>query len=248
MPKLVIKFDGVVIDQLVLKQGDMSLGRRPGSDILLDNLAVSGNHATIFTVGNDSFIQDLNSTNGTLVNDKRISKHHLANGDEIVIGKHSLSYVDENAASRQSDNLAKTMIITPQRFEEMTSAKTAAAAAAAPAEKREAPTPVPPPSAPAAPSPAANDGAAARTGSIFVLSGANSGKRIDLIKPVTNLGRAGKMAGVISRNGAGGYTLLPSGDGEPLKLNGKPVLGRGEELKNGDIIEVAGSRMQFYLK
>ena len=249
MPKLVIKFDGVVIDQLVLKQGDMSLGRRPGSDILLDNLAVSGNHATLFTVGNDSFIQDLNSTNGTLVNDKRITKHHLVNGDEIVIGKHSLSYVDENAASRQSDNLAKTMIITPQRFEEMTSGKTAAPAAPAATEKREAPPQAPQPATPPpTPVPAANDGAAARTGSIFVLSGANSGKRIDLTKPVTNLGRAGKMAGVISRNGAGGYTLLPSGDGEPLKLNGKQVLGRGEELKNGDIIEVAGSRMQFYLK
>jgi pSer/pThr/pTyr-binding forkhead associated (FHA) protein/ribosome-associated protein YbcJ (S4-like RNA binding protein) len=242
MPNLVIKFDGVVIDQLVLKQGDMSIGRRPGSDILLDNLAVSGNHATIFTVGNDSFVQDLNSTNGTLVNDKRITKHHLANGDEIVIGKHSLTYVDENAASRQSDNLAKTMIITPQRFAEMTAGKEAASAPPA-AEKKETP-----PAPAAAPPPVAGEGAASRTGSIFVLSGANSGKRIDLIKPVTNLGRAGKMAGVISRNGAGGYTLLPGGDGEPLKLNGKQVQGRGEELKNGDIIEVAGSRMQFYLK
>ncbi len=237
MPKLVIKFDGVVIDQIVMRQGDMAIGRRPGSDILLDNLAVSGNHATIFTVGNDSFVQDLNSTNGTLVNNKRISKHHLVNGDEIVIGKHSLSYVDENAARAPSD-LAKTMIITPQKFEEMAASAAENAQAARDAEK---PAPIPA----AAPAPAQ---AGARIGSIFVLSGANSGKRIDLVKSTTNLGRAGKMAGVIIRNGAGRYSLLPGGDGSTPILNGKPVPGRGEELKNGDIIEVAGSRMQFYLK
>ena len=162
MPKLVIKFDNVVIDQLIMKQGDMTLGRRPGSDIFLDNLAVSGNHATIFTVGNDSFIQDLSSTNGTLVNNKRITKHHLANGDEIVIGKHSLAYIDENAA-RPQDDLAKTMIITPQRFEEMTAAAAAVASAAVP-EK-------PPQTAPAMASAVTNNNA--RFGSLFVLSGAD---------------------------------------------------------------------------
>jgi hypothetical protein len=230
----VIKFDGVVIDQLVMKPGDMSIGRRPGSDILLDNLAVSGDHATIFTVGNDSFVQDLNSTNGTFVNNKRITKHHLMNGDEIVIGKHTLTYVDENAA-RQADNLAKTMIITPQRFEEMTTSAAKEAANKPAAAAADAPTP------------AAAPPSGARVGSIFVLSGANSGKRIDLTKAVTNLGRAGKTAGVISRNAGGGYTLLPGNDETP-KLNGKPIPGRGEELKNGDVIELGGSRMQFYLK
>ncbi len=235
MPKLVIKFDGVVIDQIVMRQGDMAIGRRPGSDILLDNLAVSGNHATIFTVGNDSFVQDLNSTNGTLVNNKRISKHHLTNGDEIVIGKHSLGYVDENA-SRPPSDLAKTMIITPQKFEEMAASAAENAQAARASEK---------PVAPPAPAPAP---AGMRIGSIFVLSGANSGKRIDLVKSTTNLGRAGKMAGVIIRNSIGRYTLLPGSDGSTPVLNGKPIPGRGEDLKNGDIIEVAGSRMQFYLK
>ena len=233
MPKLVIKFDGVVIDQIVMKPGDMTIGRRPGSDILLDNLAVSGNHATIFTVGNDSFVQDLNSTNGTLVNNKRITKHHLSNGDEIVIGKHSLSFVDENAVRPQSD-LAKTMIITPQKFEEM---QASAAENAQSARSSDTPTVVPGIEPPAA-----------RIGSIFVLSGANSGKRIDLVKSTTNLGRAGKMAGVIIRNSVGRYSLLPGSDGGAPVLNGKPIPGRGEELKNGDIIEVSGSRMQFYLK
>ncbi|HEX9626397.1 MAG TPA: FHA domain-containing protein [Acidiferrobacterales bacterium] len=219
MAKITIKFDDVVIDQLVIKPGDMSIGRRPGSDILLDNLAVSGNHATIFTVGEDSFIQDLNSTNGTFVNNVKITKHHLKDGDTVVIGKHALVYNNENAARAPADNLAKTMIITPPRKAD---------------------------DAVTDPRPAA--GAEPRRGSIFVLSGANSGKRIEITKAVTNLGHGGKVAGVINRNASGGYILVPGGQGELLKLNGNPVPGRGETLKNGDVIEIAGSRMQFYLK
>ena len=90
MAKIIIKFNDVVIDQIVLKQGDTNIGRRPGSEILLDNMAVSGNHASIFTIGEDSFVQDLNSTNGTFVNNKRISKHHLSTGDVVTIDRKSV--------------------------------------------------------------------------------------------------------------------------------------------------------------
>lgn len=234
MAKFIIKFEDVVIDQLVLKQGDMTIGRRPGSDILLDNLAVSASHASLFTIGEDSFIQDLNSTNGTFVNNKKISKHHLSNGDVVGIGKHALIYVNENAAKSASDSLAKTVIIPPLRPEEPIRPTT------------------PPPATPAAPPRAAAQANEAqrnaRQGAIFVLSGASSGKRIDLTKAVTHLGRSGKMSGMISRNANGSYTLASGTDTEKPKLNGKPLGPRGEELKNGDIIEIAGSRMQFYLK
>ncbi|MHB8455113.1 MAG: FHA domain-containing protein [Acidiferrobacterales bacterium] len=227
MAKLIIKFEDVIIDQLILKQGDMSIGRRPGSDILLDNLAVSANHSTLFTIGEDTFIQDLNSTNGTFVNNRKIAKHHLVNGDMVVIGKHTLIYVNENAA-KPADNLAKTVIITPPRPEEIRGTEAPAAAGARPV-------------AAAAPKDS-------RQGSLFVLSGTNNGKRIDLTKAVTNLGRAGKMAGIISRNASGGYTILPGTESEKPKLNGVKVGPRGEELKHGDIIELAGMRMQFNLK
>src|SRR4030067_181952 len=118
MAKMILKFNDVVIDQIVLKQGDMNIGRRPGSEILLDNRAVSGNHASIFTIGEDSFVQDLNSTNGTFVNNKRISKHHLDDGDVITIGNHSLTYRNEKAVKSETD-FAKTVIINPQKQEEM---------------------------------------------------------------------------------------------------------------------------------
>jgi ribosome-associated protein YbcJ (S4-like RNA binding protein) len=229
MAKLIIKFNDVVIDQIVLKQGDVTVGRRPGSDIVLDNMAVSGNHASLFTIGDDSFIQDLNSTNGTLVNGKKITKHHLANGDVVSIGQHSLLYVNEKAA-RPSDNLAKTVIITAPPSVE-----------------------APPPAAAAAPSSAPAGASIPDTttkepkGSLFVLSGANSGKRIDLTMSITNLGKGGKRAGSIVR-GARGYLLQPGDEGMLLKLNGKALPPKGEDLKNGDIIEIADARMQFYLK
>jgi pSer/pThr/pTyr-binding forkhead associated (FHA) protein len=223
MAKLIIKFNDVVIDQIVLKPGDMNIGRRPGSDILLDNLSVSGNHASIFTIGEDSFIQDLNSTNGTFVNNKRIAKHHLDNGDVVMIGNHTLTYVNESAG-KSAPNLAKTVIISPHKQEDI-AAQVARASRPEPAREPELP----------------------KQGSLFILSGANSGKRIDLTMPTTNLGRAGKRAGVISRSG-GRYVLLPGDEGQAPKLNGTRIGAAGEELKNGDMIEIADARMQFYLK
>lgn len=224
MAKLIIKFNDVVIDQIVLKQGDMNIGRRPGSDILLDNLAVSGNHATIFTIGEDSFIQDLNSTNGTFVNNKKIGKHHLENGDVVTIGSHSITYLNENAA-KSAPNFAKTVIISSQKQEDIMAQ--VAKASAAPVAAREPETP--------------------KQGSLFILSGSNNGKRIDITMGTTNLGRAGKRAGVIVRNGAR-YLLMPGDDGQTPRLNGVKVGASGEELKNGDMIEIADARMQFYLK
>jgi pSer/pThr/pTyr-binding forkhead associated (FHA) protein len=226
MAKMILKFNDVVIDQIVLKQGDMNIGRRPGSEILLDNMAVSGSHASIFTIGEDSFIQDLNSTNGTFVNNKRITKHHLDDGDIITIGDHSLTYRNEKAAKSNPD-FAKTVIINPQKQEEML---TQAGKAAAATTQEPAPAPD------------------LRQGSLFILSGANSGKRIDLTSSVTNLGRAGKRAGIISRTGNGRYILLPGDNNVAPRLNGAKVGASGEELKNGDVIEAADSRMQFYLK
>jgi len=215
MAKIIIKFNDVVIDQIVLKQGDTGIGRRPGSDILLDNMAVSGNHASIFTIGEDSFVQDLNSTNGTFINNKRVTKHHLDNNDVITIGNHSLTYYNEKATKGSAD-LAKTVIINPHKQEEMlVEAGRVAASAKQPA-----------PSEPT------------RLGSLFILSGAGNGKRIDLTSAITNLGRTGKRR----------YVLLPGDNNEAPRLNNVKVGASGEELKNGDVIEAANSRMQFYLK
>ena len=238
MGKIIIKFNNEVIDHVDLKQGDMKIGRKPGCEIMIDNLAISGEHANIFTVGEDSFIQDMGSTNGTFINNKKITKHHLKNGDAVVIGKHTLVYLTESARAREPDDFAKTVIISP--------------AAREPMEPRPAPAPAPPAESesPAITVETLNKNAPPpkvdRHGALFVLSGVNSGKRIELMKKITNLGRTGKRAGTIAQIGDG-YLLTPGDDEYPM-LNGKPIPKEGSRLKNGDLIEVSGTRLQFYLK
>jgi hypothetical protein len=234
MAKIIIKFNNDVVDHVDIRQGDMKIGRKPGCEIFIDNLSVSGEHANIFTVGEDSFIQDLGSTNGTFISNKKITKHHLRNGDTIVIGKHSLIFLTESqrASDTPPDEFAKTVIINPSRTVE--------------------PKPAPPGSQPEAitletkPKTPETQPARRRVGAIFVLSGLNSGKRIDLIKKVTNLGSGGKRAGSITQT-LDGFILAPGQDESP-KLNGRPIPMEGTKIKNGDVIEVAGTRLQFYLK
>lgn len=220
MAKLILKINNEVIDHIELKQGDMKIGRMPGSDIHIDNLAVSGDHANIFTVGEDSFIQDLNSTNGTLVNNKQITKHHLRTGDTISIGQFSLVYVG-TATERISENFAKTVIINPEMSQEPDSS-----------------TPS---------NDVSNNRGKKLQGVLYILSGKKSGKRIELTKTITNLGKIGKRGGSITRTPSG-FVLSVSGADELPKLNGRLVTSDGVKLKNGDIIDVSGTRLQFYLK
>ncbi|HEX20642.1 MAG TPA: FHA domain-containing protein [Acidiferrobacteraceae bacterium] len=230
MAKLILKFNNEVIDHIDVVQGDMKMGRKPTSDVVLDNLAVSGTHANIFTIGEDSFVQDMGSTNGTFVNNKKITKHHLRNGDVISIGKHSLIFVSEVTQQESTEDFAKTVVINPSAFD------TPKPAAAKPRHVDTMETEV------------SKTSKEDRIGALFVLSGANSGKRIELTKSMTSLGRAGKRAGVIRRTDNGYMLLHAENEAESPRLNGKPLSANGTELENGDIIEVSGSRLQFYLK
>lgn len=220
MAKLILKFSNEVIDHIDLRQGDMKIGRRPGTDIQIDNLAVSGEHANLFTIGDDTFIQDLGSTNGTFVNNKQITKHHLRNGDTISIGKHTLVYISEDDHNSDvTEDFSKTVIISPSSM---------------------------PSASPPRPASVASSGTG--RGVIIILNGANSGKQIPLTKSVTSLGKTGKKAGSIVQTD-NGFMLTPSdGSNENPVLNGRPVPSDGTLLKNGDVIEVSGTRIQFALK
>ena len=212
MAKVILTYNKKVLDTFELDQGDMKIGRRPDVDITIDSMAVSGEHANIFTIGDDSFIQDLGSTNGTFVNSKQISKHHLKDGDLIMIGKHTLSYTNETQAEvapAHTEDFAKTVIIAP-------------------------------PSAP-------KDTGAAQKATLYVLSGPSSGKRIGVSKRITNLGKTGKRSGTITRTDDA--FVLVAGDSPDLpKLNGRLIARRGAKLKDGDVIEVSGTRLQFQLR
>ena len=108
MGKLVVSLDGVVIKEVQLTKDKTTLGRRPYNDIVIDNLAVSGEHAVLQMVGADVFIEDLNSTNGTYINGKAIKKQLLTHNDTVEIGKYKIKYlVDE------SGDYEKTMVMRP---------------------------------------------------------------------------------------------------------------------------------------
>src|SRR6187399_2600400 len=108
MGKLVVSLDGVVIKEVQITKDKTTLGRRPYNDIVIDNLAVSGEHAVLQMVGSDVFIEDLNSTNGTYINGKAVKKQLLAHNDTVEIGKYKIKYLVEDGVDYE-----KTMIMKP---------------------------------------------------------------------------------------------------------------------------------------
>jgi pSer/pThr/pTyr-binding forkhead associated (FHA) protein len=112
MAKLILSLDGMVIREYPLTKERTTLGRKPHNDIVIDNLAISGEHAMIMTILNDSFLEDLGSTNGTLVNGQPIKKHFLQNNDVVELGKYKLKYVTEATAAQASPaDFEKTMVL-----------------------------------------------------------------------------------------------------------------------------------------
>lgn len=227
--KLILSLNNSVLGDYSLGKERIVLGRRPDNDIQVDNLAVSGKHAAIITILNDSFLEDLDSTNGTFVNGKLVKKHALKNGDIITIGKHELKYVNDEASD--SDDFEKTMIIRP--------GMAGHAAAAAKAEQ-----------APPAPRPAAagaNPAAAAGQmplGKIQVLNGPGAGKELELAKALITLGRPGIQVAVITRRPHGYYITHVEGK-HPI-VNGDSIGAQAHKLENHDVVELAGVKMEFF--
>ncbi|WP_119153306.1 FHA domain-containing protein [Caldimonas tepidiphila] len=220
MGKLVVSLDGVVIKEVQLTKDKTTLGRRPYNDIVIDNLAVSGEHAVLQVVGRDVFIEDINSTNGTYVNGKPIRKQLLTPSDTVEIGKYKLCYVSDDP---------------PDLHESLRDSSTAPAGFAHTAPYMGGPSGFgglgssQPPSA-----------------SIKVLNGAAAGRQVLLTKVVTTIGKPGVQVGSISRR-PGGYVLAHVEGPTRPTVNGVPVEADPVPLSNGDIIELAGTRMQFVL-
>src|SRR3954471_15743237 len=115
MAKLILSMDGLVLKEIPLKKERTTVGRKPHNDIQIDNLAVSGEHAVIVTILNDSFLEDLGSTNGTLVNGNTVKKHFLQNNDVVELGKYKLKYIAEPGAAQPAEkaDFEKTMVLRP---------------------------------------------------------------------------------------------------------------------------------------
>ena len=225
MGKLVVSLDGVVIKEVQITKDKTTLGRRPYNDMVIDNLAVSGEHAVLQMVGNDVFIEDLNSTNGTYINGKAIKKQLLAHNDTVEIGKYKIKYLTDEGGDYE-----KTMIIRP-------------GAAQAPAFSPSQPPPNSGFGGLAGPASAAGAG----TGTpalIKVLSGAASGREVMLTKVVTTVGKPGVQVASITKRPTGYVFAHVEGSARPV-VNGMPLAGESVPLRHGDVIELAGTQMQF---
>ncbi|MBK5206348.1 MAG: FHA domain-containing protein [Polaromonas sp.] len=194
MPKIIVSIDGVVIKEVQLTKDRTSLGRRPYNDIVIDNLAVSGEHAVLQMSGNEVYLVDLNSTNGTYVNGKAVKKQLLQSGDVFEIGKYHVTYVNEAS----SGSLA------------------------------------PPPA----------DADTGPSAAIKVLSGAAAGRELILVKVVTTIGKPGVAVAAITKRPQGFVVTHVEGLDRPM-LNGAPIGVEPAMLKNGDLLELAGTQMQF---
>ena len=248
MARLVLSLDGQVMAEYNMNKERYTIGRLPDNDIRIDNAAVSGHHSLIINILNDSFLEDLNSTNGTYVNGKLIKKHALQHGDVITVGHHQLRFVEDD---EQQDEFEKTMVIQPSArpVEKLRavaghsqtldgeSAQAAAAAASAVVTPQ------------TARSRAAADAAALKKAKLQVLSGAFAGRELELTKALTTLGRPGVQVAAITRRGEGYYIVhVDSGkpDDFPL-LNGSPIGAPATRLTDNDVIQLAGVKMGFFV-
>jgi pSer/pThr/pTyr-binding forkhead associated (FHA) protein len=247
MARLILSLDSQVLAEYNMNKERYTIGRLPDNDVRIDNPAVSGHHALIINILNDSFLEDLNSTNGTYVNGKLIKKHALQHSDVITCGHHQLRFVDSQGAETEPDEFEKTMVIQPSAaLEDKIRAIKAA------------PEPAPAPAPAARPAPAASNNrhddtavgapTAPPKAKLQVLSGAFAGRELELVKALTTLGRPGIQVAAITRRADGFYLVhVDSGQPEDYPLvNGNPIGPQARRLIDNDVITLAGVKMGFF--
>jgi FHA domain len=220
MPRLVLSLDGVVLREVGLAKDRTTIGRRSHNDIVIDNLAVSGEHSVIYTSAGDVYLEDLGSTNGTTVNGQPIKKHLLQSGDTLEIGKYRLKFLADGATGTEGE----VDIDTSQPL------------------RREFYGPGPATIQIRQPGANGEDGPAAA--SIKILTGANEGRELQLVKALTTIGRPGHQVAVITRRPTGYFIAHVEGEMFP-SVNGVNLGSAAHPLKNSDVIELAGVRMEF---
>ena len=229
MARLILSLDGAVLAEYNMNKERYTIGRLPDNDIRIDNPAVSGHHSLIINILNDSFLEDLNSTNGTYVNGKLIKKHALQHGDVITAGHHQLRFVEDDEA--QQDEFEKTMVIQPSA-RPVERVRAAVSEAGTTASRRAL----------------ANGAPAIKKAKLQVLSGAFAGRELELTKALTTLGRPGVQVAAITRRSEGYFIVHVDSEGEdnfPL-VNGAKIGAQARKLFDNDVIQLAGVKMGFF--
>jgi len=268
--KLILSMDGAVIKEYPLNKERMTIGRKAHNDIAIDNLAVSGEHAAIVTILHDSFLEDLDSTNGLEVNGVPTKKHFLQNNDVIEIGKYKLKYINDQVTQTSAADFEKTMVmrapvkqVAPNAGKpaemagsaqvQASSSKAAQASvestgkfdARPTAATSKSATSAAPPIKPA--SAAIQQDVAQHVAVVQVLTGPNAGKELELVKNLTTLGKPGLQVAVLTRRPHGFFITHVEGERFPL-VNGEALTNQAHQLNDHDVIELAGVKMEFYFK
>jgi pSer/pThr/pTyr-binding forkhead associated (FHA) protein len=219
MPKLIVSIDGVVIKEVTLAKERTTLGRRPYNDIVVDNLAISGEHAVLHMIGGDVYLEDLNSTNGTYVNGRAIKKQALEHNDIIEVGKYKIRFLASTAEVGPGES-----VVPPRTTVQPSSG------------------PIPLSTAPTVHLPLGGGTAGAAV--MRVLSGSGAGRELSLQKVVTTIGKPGVAVAAVTRR-LHGYVVAPIDGG--TALNGEPLGSEAVALQDGDVLELGGTRMQFVI-
>ena len=220
MSKLILSLDGVIVKEVQLNKSRSTIGRRPYNDVVIENLAVSGEHAVIEHTGNQVVLKDLGSTNGTYVNGKPIRKQVLEYGDQIEIGRYKIQYAESTGHTLPS-GLGK--LPTNGEGNGVVGATIPAALFVAP------PT---------------MDGDAIEGPRVRVLNGASTGKSLALTKVVSTIGKPSVSVASIIRRG-GNYDLVHVTGDQVASVNGVAAVDGFIALKHGDRIDVGGVQLEF---
>jgi predicted component of type VI protein secretion system len=229
--KLILSMDGLVLNEIRLTQERTTIGRRPSNNVVIDNLAVSSEHAVIVTILNDSFLEDLDSTNGTLINGQPVTKHFLQDNDVIELGKYKLKYLSEKGKYNAYADYEKDAMPRPDQVPGAAPVKGDGLAGAEPA--------------PAAP--VFENVPAVGPASIQILNGPNAGRELPLTKSLTTLGRPGSQVAVITQRPQAYFITHVEGPGYP-RVNGKALGEQPHRLNNHDVFELSGTKMEFFFK
>ena len=275
MARLILSLDNQVLAEYNMTKERYTVGRLPDNDVRIDNPAVSGHHSLIINILNDSFLEDLNSTNGTYVNGKLIKKHALQHGDVITIGHHQLRFADQQVNEPEQDEFEKTMVIPAgqQNADQLAKAEKAADMALAAVDDAAEAVKLDPEEAaaleeePKTPSlgetmaeERADHGATAAgidpssipnalpMAKLQVLSGSFAGRELELTKALTTLGRPGVQVAAITRRAEGYYIVhVESGkEGDYPLVNGQPIGAQAKKLSDNDVVQLAGVKMGFF--
>ncbi|MDX8378828.1 MAG: FHA domain-containing protein [Gallionella sp.] len=244
--KLILSLDGALIQDYPLNKERMTLGRKEDNDIVINNLAVSSHHAAIITILNDSFMEDLDSTNGLSINGVPTKKHFFQNNDVLEVGKYQLKYVTDQISATSAADFEKTMILRAPLKKAIVSDEKAddtgvfQRASAVELEKTGVSLSEKPPAAPATP-------IVPVRAAIQILNGVNAGKELDLVKVLTTLGKPGVQVAVLTRRPQGYFITHVEGATFPA-VNGQALGGQPCQLEDHDVIELAGIKMEFYFK